>query len=284
MNLTTTGNFDLIGISIPSTATTSCEIQKIKLTVTKTVTTGTAVTIGIRSIGTGVATSGNYTIIDTKVTTSSTGTGINRAILVDTGAATMYCTTSLFSNTSGIAAETNIASSKLSLINCICSGSTADISQTLGTIELSGTILINKTANSRIFKCLFSPNYLYFSDPAAGGTGVRYFYISADASNTGVGISYYTPNAIILYNLSVNSRVGPAVNPQTITVQTATSGTATGTATALAATLTVGTTIITNITTSILVPAGQYIRIQTNITAGGGAAAATDCTVCIEYY
>jgi hypothetical protein len=172
--LTATINLQLTGINFVANSASNSRIENCSLTINNsTAIDNTLNVIGIYSAGTGNAPINFINIDNVSVNIALTDLnngskiGIKRGILLDTNINTVNVRNSSFiviglSNT--IAAETNFTLSNLNMKNCICSGQSADISQTLGSINLSNTRLFNSNANGKSFNVVdIFPRILQYS-------------------------------------------------------------------------------------------------------------------------
>lgn len=160
VNLTSTGHFTLIGILYGGATPGSAKIRNAVIKVDNSgAGAGASDVTGIAVRATAMPTPEFTAIRATTITVKSTGTGTKRGILVDATASNfnirdvnVRCESA---TGSAIGAETNIAGSKFVFQFGNCFGTTADISRTLGDIELGYVDLINSSANGKGFTAQF---------------------------------------------------------------------------------------------------------------------------------
>jgi hypothetical protein len=215
MNITlssaTTG-LTLKGLYFPSTTSSNSYARNCHVGITNS-STGSGNMYAVHSSGTGAASTHFHNIRACSIDTDATGaanTIISKGVYLDTGAATFRCSDTSFDVTtvgsgSTIAAESNFAGSTLSLCQCQLNGTTADISQTLGTLSIISCSLMNKTANSLGFtadKCS-TMNFGYTG--AAGANVTSYLYPGASSGSANL-VSVLSPSKIIIKSFYVKSR------------------------------------------------------------------------------
>jgi hypothetical protein len=276
-----TANVSLTGIDLTGTSAVSCNLHNIALTIDNSGGSGTGNINGILSNGTGTTTKNyNYTIRNCIIECISNGAGTKRGVYIP-GANHLYlknCEIAMIRVAglgSYIAAETNNSSAILQLESCLCNGSDADISQTLGTIALANTVLTNATSNNLNFTVLNYGNTLIFSDPGTiGNDNLRYFYPCNNVSTNPIEYRVFKP--LIIKNLVVNARVAPGNNnSSTFTIYK------NGVVTSLATTL-VNTTITnTNSTDAVSYLAGDTYAVTHTGTSNTNI---SDTIIQIELY
>jgi hypothetical protein len=201
LNISTTGNFSIKGIHVGTTADTAV-FENLIINVTKTINTGTLSVYGIHVNGAGSAPNYRYSIINCEIIINSTGTTNNRALIVDTATNAIRAINSTFYCNGGIACETNFATSTITASACHIEGTIADISQTLGTMNISSSYLASSTANNLSFVALTGGvTTLIFQDTLTVSNTTSYMYIGTQSAGTTTQISYYFTKPVIAFNL-----------------------------------------------------------------------------------
>jgi hypothetical protein len=256
LSIATTNNVSITGILFSGTSSTSAIVSNCTINVAKN-NTGTSNAYGIYSNGSGTNNFLSYNLIQCTVSVNSTGTGINRAIYIDSPSTLhLSCSILVCSGTNAIAVETNDASAAVTLMNCTMSGSNADISQTNGVITLNSGILRNNNANELSFTDIASHYKLFYGDPGTISNGNTYFYMGTNNTNSSELIYTFTEPSII-YAMQINARVS---NSGTITFTIRKNQIDTAMATILSPNTTSAS--ITN--TSISFAAGDVLSVQAN--------------------
>lgn len=153
-NLSSAANVNLIGIDFPSGASITSKLRNSIWTITSSAT-GYNTVVAVRSAGTSSTSFSSPNAIQrSTLNVISAGSGPNRGILVS-GANRFACRDIVIyvrgtgSNLVGV--ETTNASAVAELKTSTISGATYDINQTLGSIVLSFTDLVNHNANGNGF-------------------------------------------------------------------------------------------------------------------------------------
>ena len=280
LNMASTTDLTLTGVLFTSTSATNSKIKNCALTINNgSASTGANNVIGIYSNGSGIAPANFTNIENMTVSVTSIGTGIKRGILLDTTATTINVRTSVFTTSGGsnsIAAETNIASSILTMRNSICNGATADISQTLGTINVHSTQFTNSNTNGKNFTVVDTfPMVIAYSIPGSvSSASTKYMrYSDIPQTNESKQILY---KQCTIRNLYINARVAPGSSISDVyTVRK------NGVNTTLTATLTGTNTQTTNVANVITFNSGDQLSLM--LVTGTGSIQA-DTTVTLEIY
>lgn len=220
LNLTSTGHYNLTGITWPGTSTQTSTLHDFRLNVDNQTagTGGTSNVYGIHASGTDSVADITNALQDGVVVVNTTGNGTKRAILLD-GATSLNMsgvnvslTKVVASGGSYITAETNHASAIMRIRLATITGATAspDISQTLGQINLGAVSLTNANANGLGFRVDLSPSSTPFvyMDPGGLTSGAR--YLRPGTTNATVEESFIrVPNKAIVRSLSVRALTGP---------------------------------------------------------------------------
>jgi len=217
LNISTSGNFSIKGILVGDTADTAT-FENLILNVTKTIDAGTLQVYGIHVDGAGSAPSYRYSITNCEIVVNSTGTTNNRCLIADTSTNAIRAIHSTFFCNGGIACQTNFASSSITATACHIEGSVADISQTLGTINISSSYLANSNANGLSFVALTGIlTTLIFQDTGNVATGPLYTYIGTLGTGTTNPVGYNFTKPVIAFNFrSMCSIIGSGTVTATI--------------------------------------------------------------------
>jgi hypothetical protein len=282
LSLTSASHVTLRGIVFPGTTSATAKIRTLVLKVNNSTADigGTSNVYGIHSTGTGIPGEEVSACRASTVVVTSTGLGAKRGLLVDS-ASRYHVRDSNFLATNGggggsyIGAETNNAAAVISLRTSTSAGSTADISQTLGTCNVATTDLLNANANGLSFFTKITPSTLIFADPGALPVGTSYLRPgSGVASSSEIFVRIAQP--LVVKTLNIRARVAASTNPTVFTVRRNSIDTL------LAATLPAGATEVVNSINSVSFTTGDTISLQ--VVRAGGGTAANDVVVGIELY
>ncbi len=223
LQLTSSQHVTCTGILFPETTTVSGRLRTIVLTVDNSTATssGSSNVYGIRSTGTGQPLKElTTTCRASTVVVRSSGGGTKRGILLDTGAnyfhgAEISISCKRTADTTGlgsyIGAETNVANSLLTVYGRIIQGDTADISQTLGTIEIAQVNLLNANANGKTFTTIYQAPRISWGDPGSLPQGSTKFYYPGTYPVTTNEIFLTFTDKTIVKSLVVRARISPGV-------------------------------------------------------------------------
>lgn len=211
----TTAGITIVGVLFPGTTTDKSTILQVRVDLVNT-STGAGTIIGVHSNGTGVSTSIRHNVNGCNIYITSAVTTTCRGILLDTAANTMHIrnTSVDIVRTAGagsyIGIETNFAGTLCHVLNGSILGTTADISQTIGTIQLSGVELESNNANGLGFTVTGTSSMLTFEQVGLypSSTVAQYYRPSGTIST--VEIQFYIPSSCIFRSLNV--RAGTAGN------------------------------------------------------------------------
>lgn len=185
-NLTSNNHVQMRGVVFPGTTSVTSRILECNLTVSNATasTNGTSNVYGIHSTGTGFPGTFVQASVFSFVLVSSVGSGNKRGILIDQPNGFRTFQSVISCNSIGgtgpvISVETNHASAQYVGVESIIRGFSvagpyADISQTLGSITLSGSNLITMTANGKPFNLVQYPKNFIFADSGAIGSTTTY--------------------------------------------------------------------------------------------------------------
>jgi hypothetical protein len=216
-----------------------------------------------------------FNVLNSAVVVASTGTGSNRCLLMNTSAGSFKASDSGFKVTgsgSAIAAEINIAGGTLSLQAGACTGATADISQTAGTLNIANVVLVNNNANGLGFNALTSTSKFFWGTNGAVSAGTRFFY-PGTAPDSGNEQKMRIAKPCIALSITVRARISPG-STDVVTLNK------NGVNTAVTVSLTTPATSNVSNATSVSFAAGDDISLQ----YARGTAGANDVEVTVELY
>ncbi|MFC1842236.1 hypothetical protein ACFLYU_01105 [Candidatus Dependentiae bacterium] len=215
LNLDSAEHHQLRGIVLPGTTSKTAQIRNVCILVDNSSASlaGGSNVYGINSIGTGIPDNTQVCIANTSIDVRSIGTGLARGILVNTANSlivrdTEIITIGIGGGGSFIGAETSDVNALLELNFCTSSGSSADISQTLGILAIDSTKLLNFNANGFGFTVIPYPSTMAFCDPGTLAGGNRYMYPGTNSASTNEIVLPFSQQAIVKA-LTVRSRVAP---------------------------------------------------------------------------
>lgn len=226
--LTSSSHVTLTGISFPGTTSLTAKLRTAVVTVDNSTaaTSGTSNVYGVHSFGTGTPDESETAMRAVTITSRSAGLGNKRALLVDTNPHNFHCrdinllTTSSGGGGSYIGAEVNQSGAQLSLRLTSIRGTTADISQTAGTIFLSATNLQNSNANGLGFSTILQPPIIIWADPGSLPTGGVRFYRPGTAAVSTTEIFIRLGQKSVINSLGVRAVTGPGgTNTDTWTIR-----------------------------------------------------------------
>lgn len=167
---------------------------------------------GIHSAGTGQALPANQSVVLSVISVSSAGSGNVIGLLNDQANIINTLNSALFVTNTGsgpaFGAQTNNSGAKINFNISILYGTTADISQTSGSIYLKGSILENTNANGNAFTNIISPKNYIFGDSGAVASGTTYLYPGTATASTSQ-VNLRVSQAIIARALAINLANAP---------------------------------------------------------------------------
>jgi hypothetical protein len=216
--LTSSSHVNLTGVSFPGTTSQTSMLRTVALRVDNSTasTTGTSNIYGVHSYGT-APDIGGLSLWATFVTVRSRGLGTKRGILVNTSAHVFHVRNSnvvvynLGGSGSYIGCEVNVIGSTLSLIATSISGTTADVSQTAGTLMLGDTLLQNANANGLGFSSIIQSNSFVWADPGGLPTSATRYYRPGTSSVTSTEVFVRISQNSTLKSLNIRALTGPGV-------------------------------------------------------------------------
>lgn len=219
LQLTSSAHVSLRGIVFPGTSSDNATWNNSILRVDNAgAGAGTSDVYGIHSNGTGQPTDAISAIRDCTVLVNSIGTGKKRGILIDNANAFTIRDSSIFvaGGSDSIGVETNDIDADFAAYNSNISGDTADISQTLGNLEVVGTEFEHSTANGLGFNATILPSSYIWGDPDTPiGSGLTLYLRPGTAEASVVPIFINASQKFLAKALSVRAIIPPGVGEST---------------------------------------------------------------------
>jgi hypothetical protein len=180
-NLTSAGNYNLVGVEYVSGASITAKIRTCVINVTSTTVNGPSIT-GALSAGTSVTTfSATDAIARTTINVISSSTGVSRGVYVSGPNRFTVRETNIYARGTGsniIGFETNNASAVAAIRTSTVSGTLYDVNRALGTMLVGATDLVNNTANGNSFTATQAPASFSFGTINGLGTNRRYYMLT----------------------------------------------------------------------------------------------------------
>jgi hypothetical protein len=180
-NLTSAGNYNLVGVEYVSGASITAKIRTCVINVTSTTVNGPSIT-GALSAGTSATTfSATDAIARTTINVISSSTGVSRGVYVSGPNRFTVRETNIYARGTGsniIGFETNDASAVSAIRTSTISGALYDVNRNLGTMLIGGTDLVNNTANGNSFTATQAPASFSFGTINGLGTNRRYYMLT----------------------------------------------------------------------------------------------------------
>lgn len=225
LRLTSALHVNLTCVDFPALTAISALIRTCRITVDNAgAGAGSSDVIGIKSDGTGAAGQNLSNLTDVDINVASTGGGAKRGIRVGGPSTLTSNATNVVVLGAGagtyIGVETSHAGAVCTLQALISNASGADISQTLGVLQVGGaTWLVNRNANGLGFESFTLRTVLTFGDAGTLVNGTRYFYPGTEPTSS-TPVFMRVPNPGIAKSLSVRASVAPGgADSCTVTVQ-----------------------------------------------------------------
>lgn len=196
-NLSSSGNYNLIGVDFPTGTIPTAKLRNSIWTVTSTSLSSPTI-LGVRSAGTSVnpsTFSAPNAIQRSTINVISSGSGVTRGILVS--GANRFAVRDIVVHARGtgsdiVGVETTDAGSFFDCKTTTISGVLYDINQTAGTIQLGATDLVNNNANGNGFSTSIEvAKLLFVLGPYVDFTG------QGDIDPTPAGTYYLSPGTSI---------------------------------------------------------------------------------------
>ena len=277
LKLTSAGHYTLTGLLWPGTTSATAKWRTSTLTMDNSgAGAGTSNVTGVLVQSTGAPASEVFSARACSVTVLSAGDGNKRALLMNTSAGIFRARDVVLrcsGGTSAIGAEINIAGGLLDFRTGATDGSTADISQTAGTLSIESVTLYNATANGLPFMLRHSGAPVVFGQ--SGSIGNNEYIVPGYNVKTSLEVFQRLPRNGILKSLTARARVASGAGKSvTYTLRK------NGVPTAMVVTLADTTTSNQDTTHSVAVAAGDDISVIATVSGGS----AEDVVVTMEYY
>lgn len=270
----------ITGLEFPGTTSATAKWRTSTLTVDASARPSTYWGQVVGVLGNGTGAPGDETIRSCTVTARNSGSDTCYA-LHSTTANTISARDANFvaARTAGtgtaIGVRTNHASATLSVRYGSIQGTSADVDQNAGTIELSATALQTPSANARSFRSDLTTSVLRFGDPGAQSNGTNFLYFGT-ANVSGNEITYRAARPLLVKAIHVSVRLAPGSGEsQAVTLRR------NGADTALTATVSGASTSASLTTTSVAFAVGDTLSVKVVTTP---LAASQDLTVELEIY
>ena len=179
-NLSSSGNYDLIGIDFPSGTSINAKLRNSIWTITSTAT-GSPTIIGVRSAGTSsTAYNPANAIQRSTINVISSSLGISRGILVSGANRFAVRDIVVYARGTGsdiVGVETTNAGAVFEVKTSTIGGTTHDINRTLGTMIVGATDILNNDANGNSFSPTQSPASFQFGILNSLAANRRYYMV-----------------------------------------------------------------------------------------------------------
>ena len=218
LELTSAQHVALRGIVFPGTTVLTAKVRTTALLVDNLAASGagTSAVTGVHSVGTATGVEGVDALRACTITVRSNGNGAKRGILVDTNANGMSVRDVNVVLTSGgggagtyIGIETNHAGASFVGRLLSVNAPTADVSRTLGTLQLGAANLVNSNANGLGFTTVLQSTIIVFADPGGLPSGTSRFFRPGTEAVTTTEVKLRVSQKSLLRAIFVRAVVGP---------------------------------------------------------------------------
>jgi len=219
LQLTSALHVNLTAILFPGITSGNAKMRRMVVTADNSgaPAVGTSDVFAVRSIGTGTPGRETNAIRACTLIAKTIGSGKARGLLVDTAAhnfsfrdVNMLATLASGAGTA-ISMEVNQVGAVASFDSGTLNSSTADISQTAGTLEMGSSVLINKSANGKNFKATENSALLVWADDAALPSNATRFMRLGTAPVTATEIKLRMPRGFVVKSLFIRAVSGPGL-------------------------------------------------------------------------
>lgn len=285
--VTSAEHHNLTCVLFPGLTTSTCLISRCNIEVDNSGASdgGTSDGYGIRIAATSTPVVGedHACISDCLVSVNSAGSGTKRALFSGTSLSNTRTEHSIFACSrtgagagSYIGVEVNFTGSKISMNAGACSGTSADMSQTLGTLEIFSVELTHDNANGKGFTVTQAcPRYTWGISGAIPN-GVTRFLYPGTAAESANEIFNKMPSKCIVKSISVRARVAPGVGVSDVFTLRKN-----GVDTAITATLSGTNTSALTTNTSVSFAANDDLSMKI---VTGASSATNDVIIIVELY
>ena len=180
-NLSSSGNYNLVGVEYVSGASITAKIRTSVINVTSTTTNAPSITGALSSGTSSTAYSATDAIARTTINVISSSTGVSRGVYVDGANRFTIRETNIYARGTGaniIGFECNNASCVTAIRTSTVSGTLYDVNRALGTMLVGATDLVNNTANGNSFTATQAPASFSFGTINGLGTNRRYYMLT----------------------------------------------------------------------------------------------------------
>jgi hypothetical protein len=180
-NLSSSGNYNLVGVEYVSGASITAKIRTSVINVTSTTTNAPSITGALSSGTSSTAYSATDAIARTTINVISSSTGVSRGVYVNGANRFTIRETNVYARGTGsniIGFECNNASCVTAIRTSTISGTLYDVNRALGTMLIGGTDLVNNTANGNSFTATQAPASFSFGTINGLGTNRRYYMLT----------------------------------------------------------------------------------------------------------
>lgn len=212
LKLTSAQHHTLTGIKFSGTTNMTAEVDHVLLEVDNSgAGAGTSNVTGILVQCTGTPSREVNSVFASSVIVTSTGSGAKRALLVNSSACNFFVREANWvahGGSDAIAIETNIAGCLFGAVTGVADGDLADVSRTLGNMELGQIDLIHSNANGKGFTATQISFSIVWADPGGIQNGIR-FYRPGSAAVTATEIKLNVPRKCVVKKLHVRVLTAP---------------------------------------------------------------------------
>lgn len=285
LKLTSSEHHTLKGVVFPGTTTSSAKLRTLVLTVDNSGASdaGTSNVYGVHVAATSTPGRQVSAIRAVTVSVASAGLGNKRGILADTSACNFYTrdvNTIVTRTGSGagsyIGVETNFAGIMLAYDAGSIEGFSADVSQTLGSIELGPVNLINANANALAFTPTVISTAYVFADAGGLPSNATRFMRPGTDPVAASEIFIRVPKKTVILGISIRAISGPGgalVDTWTVRKNGADTG--------LAVSLTGAATLNENSAVSVSFAEGDSLSVKVVTAVATGT---SDCVITVDVY
>jgi hypothetical protein len=180
-NLSSSGNYNLVGVEYVSGASITAKIRTSVINVTSTTTNAPSITGALSSGTSSTAYSSTDAIARTTINVISSSIGVSRGVYVNGANRFTIRETNVYARGTGsniIGFECNNASCVTAIRTSTVSGTLYDVNRALGTMLIGATDLVNNTANGNSFTAAQAPASFSFGTINGLGTNRRYYMLT----------------------------------------------------------------------------------------------------------
>ncbi|MFY7886021.1 MAG: hypothetical protein ACOVOV_14370, partial [Dolichospermum sp.] len=186
-NLTSSGNYNLVGVEFLTGASITAKIRSCVINVTSTTVNSPNITGALSSGISSTAYSSTDAIARSTINVTSSSNGISRGVYVNGANRFTIRETSIYSRGTGsniIGFECNDASCVTAIKTSTISGNLYDVNRALGTMLIGATDLVNNTANGNSFTATQAPASFAFGVSGNLQNNYRYYLLTGTSQAT----------------------------------------------------------------------------------------------------